>query len=331
MGNKVIRCIVSDDPISKNDSGFGSRLISWGYAHYLNLLSNFKYKILIDGNHWPEVKYLNLPNTEIITSPHSESKLIELQLLSNLVDVRIIRSKFGGDKLMEDFCKSNLDKFCEVDDWTIVDWFNYEVNPLDVLPDILKDVSFKYLDLNEYFKTTFGNYVGVHIRRGFGIWTTKNDFDSIPDSAKKYYLNINKERQYWRNSEDSPNKTYRQRFIRDKCYYEIFDKILGIKSNQKFYISTDIPIKALDYYKDKYNIVTRKEFFNNFYSRFYGKHNKLFDNESLHVLAYLFDFFALCNTKMLILSQGSSWSMCAKEYSSKSAYIISNTKVKNYG
>lgn len=318
MNKKVIRCVVYDTPMSNSDAGFGSRLLSWSFAYYLSSLTNFTYKILIDEEAWPELCFLKFPNTFVVKDLKEGDHYVDNDVYNRILKLNLQSPKF-------DEFNTELIKFYEVDDWTIGQWFDYTFDHYLISNRFVKQVKFKTNSLTTYFDNRFKKFVGVHIRRGPGVWTTKEDFESIPESAQGYYKEILRERKWWRGEN---YKEIRQKFVRDKDYFKVFDKIIDINQDQEFYISTDISPECFRYYEKKYKIKTRRDYFYEFVELCISKCKENYDGSSfydnLYILEYLFDLFALSNTKFLIKSKGSAWSACAESRMNLPSYTAPN-------
>lgn len=291
---KTIKCFVSKTN-QKSDSSLGNMLHYWSFAYSMSARTNFEYKILVQKELWVELKYLDLPNTIPIAN---------ITPCNNIIDKEVY----------QDVINNNIQRLYEHNCWSIIDW----IGSPDGVHNAFKQIKFNSSKLNSFFKNKFDDCVGVHIRRGPGVWATKEEYASLPNHVKKYYYEILKQRLKYYGTEHKSGD-YIHRFIKDEYYFNVFDYILSIKGDQKFYLSVDIPVECFDYYMDKYSIVTKDNYINKFLELCKLEYG---ENVSLSIVNYLFDLFALSKTKFLIKSSHSSWSRSAELMGDMPAYIL---------
>lgn len=293
-----IKCFVSKTN-QKIDSSFGNMLHYWSFAYSMSARTNFEYKIIVQKELWVELDYLNLPNTVRVADITPSNNIIDKELYDDIIK------------------NDNIHKLYEHHSWSIIDW----IGSPDPIYNPFEQIKFKSPEVNKFFTNRFKDLVGVHIRRGPGVWATKEEYASLPDHVKKYYYEILKKRIKYYGVEHKPGD-YIHRFIKDEYYFNMFDYILSTKSNQKFYLSADIPLECFDYYMDRYSIMTKNDYMDRFLDLCKLHYGEGIVNKSQHILDYLFDLFVLSKTKFLIKSSHSSWSRSAELMGNVPAYIL---------
>ena len=238
LSKRNMKVIICEDPWAssffKMDTGFGNRLIYWGTAYEIMLRLGREWRIGVRKDQYPELEHIRLPKTFIIEEDYKKSDIekISLNKLINIFNYGYIPKK------------------------NIID-LKYDYNvPTDKLKyNIYKHfgkVTLKSRFLNYRLKKFTKDMVGIHIRRGHGVYTTFDDVYSIPKRYQKYYIpsvnpNFSPDKHGHWESRDDVNKAYK--FVRDDMIFKQMDKF---PKSTKFYISADLPQKAFNYYKTKY-------------------------------------------------------------------------------
>lgn len=276
------------DGIEYNDTGLCNRILHWEIAYEINQKLNFKYTILVEKEYWPELDYINLPNT--IALPQSELPQDSIPL-SFKKATSILRN--GSKAFAEDVnLHSNFG-------YKILASFYGDTNffhPLSLIE--LKDST-----IESHIKESVRDVVGLHIRRNSGVTFKEEDLSTLLPEIKDRYLKFRKN--------NPPVKEDYIRYIKDELYLSIIDGILQINPMQKFYISCDLPYNLYSYYKDRYGdtIITKEDLLASI-------------EESSATLSNIVDLFALSFCKLIVKSNRSSWSDFAQFHSSRLAAYV---------
>lgn len=278
-----------------NDTGLCNRLFFLEFIHYINSKNDSNFDVIVDKNQWLETQYLNIPNTKFTDYENidfSDYIRIDEKLLN-----KIIR---------EDF-KLDTDKnYCTDFQYTTL------YDELDTHESFyIRKVTLKesFNNLNNSIKKDCKDLVGIHLRRGRGVNYTEDDIKSLPENIRDEFLEN-------KLVDSDARKFYIFDFIQDKIYFDIIDTILEKNPNQKFYVSTDMDLKFISHWFEKYEdkILTKENLL-------------LSDKKNIHY-HNIVDLFALSNTKMLIKFPVSSWSTFASLYKEKNSFLITDDKEK---
>lgn len=276
------------DGIEYNDTGLCNRVLHWEIAYEINRKLNFRYNILVEKEYWPELDYINLPNT--IALPQSELPQ-DSRPLSFKKATSILRN--GSEASIEDInWHSNFG-------YKILASFYGDTNffhPLSLIE--LKDFT-----IESHIKESVKDVVGLHIRRNSGVTFKEEDLSTLLPEIKDQYLRFRKN--------NPPVKEDYIRYIKDELYFSIIDGILQINPMQKFYISCDLPYNLYSYYKNKYGdtIITKEDLLASV-------------EESSATLSNIVDLFALSFCKFVVKLNRSSWSDFAQFHSSRLAAYV---------
>ena len=260
----VIRCTLGGD-VSKwdgyhpNDTSLGNRLYHWEQAQ---LLYGEEYVLSFEKQYYPESEFFNFPNS-IFEDEGTWVKTIEN--LQDQWEETWLQSMAGQPKLQD---------------------------------NLVNTITLKDPKNDKKFKTLFGKYHGVHLRRGAGIWFTDDDINSIPADVKDDYLELyNKLNE---NHDVVEDDTYQ--YIQDSNY---FDKMDGKK---KYYIASDIPAKYYAHWKDKYKIVDKNDLIDKF------KKICPLNDMNEDVFESIMDFIALAYSKDILAHKGSTFNLSAARW-----------------
>lgn len=306
MDNKTIICFEpwGGTAISDKDTGLGNRLLHWASLYYISTICG-NCKILVEKKYWPELQFLELPNTESCEKNLNNIKSTSLKLSSQ--DIKDIIYEKNLNILDDNFDCYYSDEFI---------CFENEITSLGI-----SKIKFKNDNITKFFKDNFSNIFTVHLRRGLGTIPTFGfikDFLSYKtkEDFKKYCLD------YYLSIRYDPPEEYS--IIPDRIYFSVIDEIIKENSNQKFYISSDIKEEYYSYYFDRYsnNIIKKEEYFHKFISLLNIQNDFYLSDElntfvgskkfSLHsTLANLFDLFVLINSHTLVVDNYSTWSIVA--------------------
>lgn len=301
-------------------TGFGDKLIYWAFGQYIST-SVLNSELLVPNYFWPELLFLNLPNTSSIEISSSEVRNTYKKISLN--DFKILSGiKKNNDSKIE---YKNIGKYYF--DFSMRDISKLKINyhQYDHLFNGISRIKFKNEQVNQYVEKNFSDIISIHLRRGLFTNASSSQIylkeliDNLGiEKVKNYYGDENfimfqKQKDAILSFEIPP----------DSFYFYLIDKIIYKNPQQKIYISTDLPHKLIAHYIKKYpnNVVTKETYLNEFLNFFHNdlnqekKYNYIFPPSQ--VISDLLDFFVLGNSKMMISSGRSQWSFIAKKYRKK--------------
>ena len=137
--------------------------------------------------------------------------------------------------------------------------------------------------------------VGIHIRKSHGVQGS-----------------------YFRNKREGPYDN-----IDNIVYIKFIEKILKFNPKQKFYLSSDLPLKSMKFLLDKYEMITYKDIVKDYDLKI--ENNSFRDKISnykvniikLNTLKDIIDLFGLSFCSYLISHPNSTWSEFAYRYRRK--------------
>lgn len=277
--------------VIENDTGFGNRLMCWDLASYFREILGNKHDIVTLECEYPELHVVDLPHTKTISNP---------PILEPISDYMIEKWIKTGE------CPLDPNKSYETD-------FSFDSNVFlsryifksVTSQTYMKDITIKHPELKKAISNFTKNMIGIHIRRGNGVYYTDKDYKSIPSSYKKYYT-------------PCYNCDTSYQFIRDDYFYSLIEETLSVNPQAKFYFSIDVDENSLNYYKEKYpgKIFTCMDF--TYEYKDIVKESKVLDKKCdiSNLGNNILDFFLLSSSRFILQSRNSTWSMLA--------YLISN-------
>ena len=179
-----------------------------------------------------------------------------------------------------------------------------ELVDLEIRP--LQYIKLKDENIQTIIEDSVSDLVGVHMRRGRGVKIPETLYTN---SEYSDYIKFREEQGAIENSIFT--------YHRDEEYFELFDSILEINPNQKFYLSYDVPEKYMKNVLDKYRdvLVTKEDLRKKLDLTGFKKSKKMhIDN--------MIDLFGLSNTMYLIAYPVSTWSVFSHEYKNKKRNFI---------
>jgi hypothetical protein len=303
------------------DTGLCNRLLHWETAYHLTQQPlNKDYKILLQKRVWPELEIISLPNTYIVDYAktfhqwqsyykHDELhfktvfdiKYDKVSLASSINKDKIVKLIHGTESLSEDSHWYSDFEFVPLTDFSFLK------------KRYLDKIKLKHTEINDLIKEKYKDYVGIHIRRGNGVFYTDEDINSLPEPLQKKYKNFRETKSKIMH----PN----YHFVRDEFYYNVIKKLILKNPSQKFYISHDLPDEFINHYYEDFGHHVIESKYNNryFYEHYYANvgvdvvHLKNYSNAVDNVI----DLFTLANCGMVIGSQNSTWSEFVKDYNNR--------------
>lgn len=297
---------------NQHDTGFGNRLIHWASIYYISTFYD-DCKIIVEKRYWPELEFLNLPNTVAldIDSDYVKNNYI---LLSSQ-DIRNIVNRNKKNIFDNNSFPYYSDKFISLGN--------------RVISVGIEKIEFKDRKVNKFFEDNFSDFCSIHLRRGVGTNPTLGFIKDFLCYRSKKHLKTYLEEYYFGFGYCPPSNHYN--IIPDSVYFSLIDEIISKNKSQKFYISSDISESYYSYYFDRYpnNIKKREEYLKEFLTFFnYDEdvdqfYSYLGVNRYLwkETLINLFDLFALSHSSMIIVDSYSTWGMVSFLMSKKKTKI----------
>lgn len=240
------------------DTGFGNRLLHWDACYMLYMVSGGEHFLDIEQRYWLEFKYFDLPGTRTFDMRHSNED-IHAWMNSYDFDYKndsITKLPCIGDEQVEEFLKTGkLDlpepRYYFKFNWDYVGKILEKAVELDI-PSGLKRMKPKFTTMHRNIQRMGNNCIGIHIRRGNGVYKSNTDYAELPQSVRenKYYFQFGDTiYKYWKNN----------------VYKSLMKEILDIDKVKKFYISCDLLDEEYEYLKKELpgTIYTRKDIIDN--------------------------------------------------------------------
>ena len=251
------------------DTALGNRLYHWEQAQSIY---GEEYLLSFEKKFYPESEFFNFPNS-IFEDDGSWDKTIEN--LQDQWEETWLQGMAGN--VTQSKTLTNL------------------TGPYD---NLISTITLKDPKNDKKFKTLFGKYHSIHLRRGSGTWFTDDDVNSIPADLKDDYLELYNKLNEGHEVVDSDTYQY----IQDSNYFNEMD------SKKKYYIAADIPAKYYTHWKDKYKIVDKNDLIDKF--------KKICPLNDQYVLESLMDFIALAYSKGILAHKGSTFNLTAARWQS---------------
>ena len=252
------------------DTALGNRLYHWEQAQSLY---GENYRLSFEQKYYPESEFFNFPNTVFEDDGTWDETVSNLQ-----------------DQWEETWLQSMAGQTSTLTALT---------GPYD---NHISTITLKDPNWDKKFKTLFGKYHAIHLRRGSGTWLNDDDISSIPDGIREDYL------EYYKKVNDGhtvvDSDTYQ--YIQDSQYFNEMD------GKKKYYIASDIPSKYYSHWKDKYKIVDKNDLMDKF--------KKICSVKKKYVAESLIDFIALAYSKGILAHKGSTFNLTAARW--KEAPIV---------
>jgi len=162
------------------------------------------------------------------------------------------------------------------------------IRPLQLIK--IKDIKLKHL-----IESAVRGVVGIHIRKSHGVQGS-----------------------YFRNKREGPYDN-----IDNIVYIKFIEKILKFNPKQKFYLSSDLPLKSMKFLLDKYEMITYKDIVKDYDLKI--ENNSIRDkitNYKVNIIKQntlkdIIDLFGLSFCSYLISHPNSTWSEFAYRYRRK--------------
>jgi len=237
------------------DTGLGNRLLHFDTIYQLYRQNNYNYFLELEYRYWRELEWIELPGTRVfqVGSRNEELQKLISKFDYNLKDQTITPLAPLGDDIMREFIHKGKFKSSEPRYYTCFDW------------DFVGEMYLKTEKENKYSglsriivknKTLFnklrgmGSYcVGIHMRRGAGVFKSPSDNKELPSSVRS---------NPW---QQSVHNSTIYKYYKNNVYIKLIEEILQQNPKQKFYISCDLQTGEYGFLKEKFgdNIKSRED------------------------------------------------------------------------
>jgi len=311
------------------DTGFGNRLLHFDACYMLYMVSGAEHFLELETRYWNELKYIDLPGARHIDIRHH---LEDAQQWLGTFDLdhnndTITKLPRIGNEEVEKFLKTGTIDLPEPRYYFKFDW-DYVAKILEKakelkIPSGLKRVKIRSPYLRKAISHVAVNAVGIHMRRGNGVWKSKKDYAELPPSVK--------------DNEDYnalPDTIYK--YWSDDKYISLMKEMVEIHPEQKFYISCDLLDEEYEYLRNKFpgKIYTRKDVVSLLPKNFIEdvKFNTVTDLNRVAIESVI-DMYTLANSSFILGSPHSTWLDSILRVKNVSFNFISQAKdeiLKNY-
>ena len=301
------------DKSNNYDTGLCNRILHWEIAQHINRCNNYEYTILLEKKYWPEMPLIELPNTVIVNTDEMDDEELSSLKFKTVYDTKngIVRlsSPIDTDTVESLFLKNNfvLNKYenhyySDFGFRTLNELSNkYQINDLPEIRPI-NHINLRHKSIEFFLKNTLKDVVGLHIRRGNGIYLNETDYDTFPiEEREKLKLFKN---QY---TVDTCENCF---FYDDSLYFNIMDNMLKINPNQIFYISSDLPHEIMQYYRTKYgySLIDNLHIYNTVQTFLYNSGYQKNEISYGGIVQTVSDLFSLVYSGYIIKVPHSTWS-----------------------
>jgi hypothetical protein len=297
------------------DTGLGNRLLHWDVAYRINEANGFDHFIELEYKYWRELRFIQMPGIWPfrIESAYYNNTFFKLYGDDGEMQRFISKHHFDreageitklpllGNKEVQEVLtnqKINLtEKRYYVDfDWDYVGEFRVKYKTHT--PSGLSRVRIIQKSIADATKSTGAYAVGIHLRRGAGVFKSINDLKELPDSVSK-----NPETQ-------AIHEHTIYKYYKNSMYIRLIEEILQINPNQKFYISSDLKSNEYTFIKDRFGdrIKTREDIIKNLPTGDVQgiNFNNPADPDKV-ALESVVDMFTLANCQFILGAPHSTW------------------------
>lgn len=307
-------------PIPSLDSSFVDRLVNWQYIYRLS--KHFNFLTAVPTYSWPEILFLNFPNTINVDNgiffDNDSQNYININQ-SEIVDPKIFITKLIKEK---NLFKNGNCVHLKYDTHSLRNNIIFDKS-ISYFPPIFNEIKFKKKEVNNFFVKNFSDMIAIQLRRGVGTYPTRQHYNElrkyIPDKIiKSYYFNTL-----------LANSRPLYHIESDAVYFAVIDRIIKNNPDQKIYLSFDVPKLFINHYLEKYpkNIVIGENYLSEYliyFNEFDIKNTKSYRVSLRNTLKMLLDFFAMNNSKGIVCNNvymdQSSWIWFARNYKPKQIY-----------
>lgn len=264
------------------DTGFGSRLYLWHHGFLMGRLFEWTYRIVFNLDQYPETYFFKFPNTYFIPKEKFLTGITHFTHVSDDTLEKILRREFNSDLLDDYLFVNSAPKGANM--------YAYGKNPLSL-------ITLHYDGLRDDLERLCKQYVGVHVRRYYGIKYTDEDLHHLPSSYQKDYKSA-----AWKSNSDT------WKYLPDDVYLK---EMQNYSHDTMFYVSTDLPDKYyLKYWKSILpgRVVTRRDIkdqIEKIFVKYYGD-EILKESKKYKMLYQMIDWFVLLYCKEILILKPST-------------------------
>ena len=235
------------------DTGLGNRLLHWDVVYAINKSNNYKFFLEVEARYWRELEFIDLPGTRPLNIHTGTNE--ELQKLLHKYDFDIKNQKVSpliplGDSILEQFSVDEEYKLESKNYYTCFDWKFLQLTEKIATDNTgLARIAVKNKVLFNAIRRMGSYCVGIHLRRGAGVFKTPEQLLELPKAVQSnpflQTLHPTTIYKYWNNN----------------VYESLIREIKQIEPNQKFYVSCDLQVGEYEFLKEKFgdNIKTRQD------------------------------------------------------------------------
>lgn len=234
------------------DTGLGNRLLHWDVLYHVNRQNDYKFFLEVEERYWRELEFIDLPGVRpfrLNAGLDEEIQKLVSKFDFDLSSQTIIRNAVLDDSLLEEFLNDKNHKLPNQNYYTSFDWKHiatiYDRNE----PSGLSRITIKNKDLFNVIRKMGSYCVGIHLRRGAGVYKSPKDLLELPRSVqnnpKLQTLHQTTIYKYWKNN----------------VYERLIKEMLQINPTQKFFISCDLQMGEYEFLKQTFGntVYTRED------------------------------------------------------------------------
>jgi hypothetical protein len=260
------------------DTGFGSRLHFWHHGFLIGRFTGWNYKIVYCLDQYPETYFLKFPKTYFMSKE---------KFLTGIGHFRHVDNGMFNRLLNREFASYELSDLMFINSAPIgTGYYPYGKNPLSL-------ITLHYDGLRVDLENVFKKYVGVHVRRYYGINWTEDDLNHLTPSQKEDFIKYCP----WKSVSDT------WKYIPDDVYLREMKKY---SHDTVFYVSTDLPDRYyLKYWKSVLpgRVVTRHDIIDEvkeIFVRYYG--DEILKKPKKYKMLYqMLDWFVLLYCREILI------------------------------
>lgn len=286
------------------DTGLGNRLLHFEIVYQLYKANNFEFFLELEEKYWQELNYIDLPGyrTFRVKSGDADIQKFVSKFDFDMESGKIEPLKPLGNEAMEEFLDKGTHelkypRYYTNFDWKYVSQYHQKHKGISQYTGLSK-ITVKEKTLYNLIRTMGSYCVGVHLRRGAGVFKSPKDMLELPNSVRA-----------------NPNlhaihKTTIYKYWKNNVYEKLIAEMLQLNPNQKIYVSCDLQIGEYEFLKDKFgdNIRFRKDIIDALPPSFTSEinFNNVFDRKKI-ALESVIDMMVLSYCEFLIGATHSSW------------------------
>tara|TARA_R110000850_G_scaffold33258_2_gene90682 strand:+ start:197 stop:1237 length:1041 start_codon:yes stop_codon:yes gene_type:complete len=295
------------------DTGYGNRVQHWETVYKLQMICGTDHNTQVEQHFWHEKKFVDFPGMIAWqlwhTNPEIQSKVAKWDFdhhkekWTKLVPIT--------NKMVDDILDGKTDTLKNgIDYYTAFDWYKVD--------QVLSDTNYKTVKgsrqikiIDPTFRKSFSkmlgmNTIGVHLRRGAGVFKSKKEMLEFSETLQDNDL-LNQ------NNPRSKESIYK--YVNDRKVTRLLQDIIAERPKAQFYISTDLPTmelkKITDQLPEGTKVFTRDDFYKHVPKYTHSTH--LYESTNLERtgLETVIDQSALRACKIILGHPVSTWTLVA--------------------